>query len=73
MMARAKQFHCWLCRLICGTPRFEPVEIPFAIREASHNNANAAMEVQASVSRLKRETDVFQAFAAQLGGTGDVG
>lgn len=66
-----KRWHCRLCQWICGT-HFAPHEVPFAIREASHNMANAAREVQASVSRLQKETDVFQSLAMSLRGTGNV-
>ena len=54
-----------LCRWLCGRrfddthPSAESMEMPPEVREASHNLANAATQMQTLAHTIKRQADVF--------------
>ena len=74
MIKGLQNFHCLICRWICGHEKFvDKTDLPFEIREASHKLANASAVIQGSAHRIKIEADVLTELTAALQKTGGQG
>jgi hypothetical protein len=56
----------WMCAMIRKMFRRPQPSLPLAVREASHELANAAAAAQGSAIRLKREVDVLAALVEAI-------
>jgi hypothetical protein len=56
----------WMCAMIRKMFRRPQHSLPMAVREASHELANAAAAAQGTAIRLKREVDVLAALAEAI-------
>lgn len=56
----------WMCAMIRKMFRRPQRSLPMAVREASHELANAAAAAQGTAIRLKREVDVLAALAEAI-------
>jgi hypothetical protein len=74
MIKGLQNFHCVICRWICGHEKFAAkTDLPFNIREASHNLANESAIIQGSTRRIQKEADVLTELVAALQKTGGQG
>jgi hypothetical protein len=74
MIKGLQNFHCVLCRWICGHEKFvDKTDLPFSIREASHNLANESAIIQGSTRRIQKEADVLTELVSALQKTGGKG